>query len=54
MRFFSSAGQDRFLLEHFFKARRGGVFVEIGTPESDSNTLLFEKRYHGLARVSVQ
>jgi len=43
MRFFSSAGQDRFLLEHFFKAKRGGVFVEIGTPDSDSNTLFFER-----------
>ena len=44
MQFYSSAGQDRFLLDHFFRGKRGGVFVEIGTGgEADSNTLFFER-----------
>jgi hypothetical protein len=45
MRFFSSSGQDRLLLEHFFKGKRGGVFLEIGAgdTEADSNTLFFER-----------
>jgi len=44
MQFYSSAGQDRFLLDHFFRGKRGGVFVEIGTGgETDSNILFFER-----------
>jgi hypothetical protein len=43
MQFFSAAGQDRFLLEHFFKGKRGGVFVDIGAGAADSNTLFFER-----------
>jgi hypothetical protein len=43
MRFFSSSGQDRFLLDHFFKGKRDGVFVEIGATENDSATLFFER-----------
>ena len=30
MNFHSQVGQDRFLLEHFFRGHRGGVFVDIG------------------------
>jgi hypothetical protein len=44
MRFYSSSGQDRFLLDHFFRAKRDGVFVDIGAgDETDSNTLFFER-----------
>jgi FkbM family methyltransferase len=43
--FHSQIGQDRFLLEHFFRGRRGGVFVDIGAYDGEmfSNTLFFER-----------
>jgi len=52
MRFYSSAGQDRFLLDHFFHGKRGGVFVEVGS-EAESNTLFFERSmaWRGLCAV---
>ena len=45
MRFYSQVGQDRFLLENFFRGRRGGVFLDIGAYDGEtlSNTLFFEK-----------
>src|SRR4051812_47759721 len=45
MEFFSQVGQDRFLFEHFFRGRRGGVFVDIGAYDGKkfSNSLFFEK-----------
>ena len=54
MRFYSSAGQDRFLLDHFFHGKRGGVCIEIGgAGEPDSNTLFFERfmGWRGLCAV---
>lgn len=43
MQFFSSSGLDRFLLDQFFRGRRGGVFLDLGARESDSSTLFFER-----------
>lgn len=45
MKFYSQVGQDRFLLEHFFRGKRGGVFVDIGAYDGEtfSNTLFFER-----------
>jgi hypothetical protein len=45
VKFHSQIGQDRFLLEHFFRGRRGGVFVDIGAYDREmfSNTLFFER-----------
>ena len=45
MKFFSQVGQDRFLLENFFRGKRGGVFLDIGAYDGEtfSNTLFFEK-----------
>ena len=45
MRFFSQLGQDRYLLENFFRGKRGGVFVDIGAYDGQtfSNTLFFER-----------
>jgi FkbM family methyltransferase len=45
VKFHSQAGQDRFLLEHFFRGRRGGVFVDIGAYDGEtfSNSLFFER-----------
>jgi FkbM family methyltransferase len=45
MKFFSQIGQDRFLLENFFRGKRGGVFVEIGAYDGEtfSNTLFYER-----------
>ena len=45
MRFYSQVGQDRFLLENFFRGRRGGVFLDIGAYDGEtlSNSLFFEK-----------
>jgi FkbM family methyltransferase len=45
VKFHSQVGQDRFLLENFFRGRRGGVFVEIGAYDGEtlSNTLFFER-----------
>jgi FkbM family methyltransferase len=38
-------GQDRFLLENFFRGKRGGVFVDVGAYDGErfSNTLFFEQ-----------
>jgi FkbM family methyltransferase len=43
--FFSQVSQDRFLLENFFRGRRGGVFLDIGAYDGEtlSNTLMFER-----------
>ena len=43
MQFFSSSGLDRFLLDQFFRGKRGGVFLDLGARESDSSTLFFER-----------
>ena len=45
MKFHSQVGQDRFLLENFFRGKRGGVFVDIGAYDGEtlSNTLFFER-----------
>ena len=45
MKFYSQSGQDRFLLENFFRGKRGGVFVDVGAYDGEtySNTLFFEK-----------
>jgi len=45
VKFYSQVGQDRFLLENFFRGRRGGVFLDIGAYDGEtfSNTLFFEK-----------
>ncbi len=43
-RWFSQAGQDRFLDEQVFRGKRGGVFIDIGAYDgwTGSNTLFFE------------
>ena len=45
MKFSSQAGQDEFLLQNFFRGRRGGVFVDVGAydGEKHSNSLFFER-----------
>ncbi len=45
MKFYSQAGQDQFLFEHFFRGKRNGVFVEVGAFDGEqfSNTLFFER-----------
>lgn len=45
MKFFSQTGQDRFLLENFFRGKRGGVFVDVGAYDGEfySNTLFYER-----------
>lgn len=45
MKFFSQVGQDRFLLENFFRGKRGGVFVDVGAYDGErySNTLFYER-----------
>jgi hypothetical protein len=45
VKFFSQIGQDRFLLENFFRGKRSGVFVEIAACEGEkfSNTLFYER-----------
>jgi len=60
MRFYSSAGQDRFLLDHFFRGKRGGTFAEIGAEigagrEAESNTLFFEHAmdWHGVRVAGI-
>ena len=44
-RYFSQAGQDRYLNEQFFKNKRNGTFVEIGGHDgwTGSNCVFFEK-----------
>src|SRR5207248_4315569 len=36
VKFYSQVGQDRFLLEHFFRGQRGGVFVDIGAYDGET------------------
>jgi FkbM family methyltransferase len=45
VKFYSQVGQDRFLLENFFRGKRGGVFVDIGAYDGEtfSNTLFYER-----------
>jgi FkbM family methyltransferase len=45
VKFHSQVGQDRFLLENFFRGKRQGVFVEIGAYDGEtfSNSLFFER-----------
>ncbi|HVT34702.1 MAG TPA: hypothetical protein VHE37_03920 [Nevskiaceae bacterium] len=43
MKFYSQGGQDQYLLESFFRGRRGGSFVEIGAAPDAGNTLMFER-----------
>jgi FkbM family methyltransferase len=45
VKFYSQVGQDRFLLENFFRGKRGGVFVDIGAYDGEtySNTAFFER-----------
>jgi hypothetical protein len=45
VKFYSQVGQDRFLLENFFRGRRNGVFLDIGAYDGEtlSNTLFFEE-----------
>jgi FkbM family methyltransferase len=45
VKFSSQAGQDQFLLDNFFRGRRGGIFVDVGAydGEKHSNTLFFER-----------
>ena len=45
MKFYSQVGQDRFLLENFFRGKRGGVFVDVGAYDGEklSNSLFFER-----------
>lgn len=46
MKFYSQVGQDRYLLENFFRGKRNGVFVDVGAYDGVkfSNTLFFEER----------
>lgn len=45
MQFYSQVGQDRYLLENFFRGKRDGVFVDIGAYDGEkfSNSLFFER-----------
>ena len=45
VKFYSQVGQDRFLLENFFRGKRGGVFLDIGAYDGEtfSNTAFFER-----------
>lgn len=43
MKFFSQVGQDKFLLDHIFRGKRKGTFVDVGAYDGErfSNTLFF-------------
>jgi FkbM family methyltransferase len=45
MRFYSQVGQDKYLLDSFFKGRRDGIFLDIGAYDGEtfSNSLFFEE-----------
>jgi hypothetical protein len=47
MHFFSQAGQDQFIFESFFRGKRNGVFVDIGTYEPEKSNSLFFERFLG-------
>lgn len=53
--YYSQHSQDRFLDEHIFKGKTGGVFVEIGAfnGEAFSNTCFFE-RFRGWTGLCVE
>jgi FkbM family methyltransferase len=53
--FFSQFGQDRYLHQHVFENKRGGVFVDIGAYDglTGSNTLFFEK-FQGWNGICVE
>ena len=44
----SQLNQDKYIIDHIFKSKENGVFVDIGANDgvTQSNTLLFEKRYN--------
>ncbi len=48
MRFYSQVGQDKYLLENFFRGKRNGVFLDIGAYDGEtfSNSLFFEETMH--------
>ena len=45
MKFYSQSGQDQFLLENFFKGKRGGTFVDVGAYDGEkfSNSAFLER-----------
>jgi FkbM family methyltransferase len=45
MQFYSQIGQDKYVLESFFRGKRRGVFLDIGAYDGEkfSNTLFFER-----------
>jgi len=45
LKFYSQHGQDEFVLNNFFRGKRGGVFVDVGAYDGEtySNTLFFER-----------
>jgi FkbM family methyltransferase len=45
MKFHAQVGQDRYLLENFFRGKRNGVFLDVGAYDGEkfSNTLFFEE-----------
>ena len=45
MQFYSQVGQDRYLLDNFFRGKRDGVFLDIGAYDGEtfSNSLFFEE-----------
>src|SRR5579872_7214202 len=55
MNFFSRAGQDQFLFDHFFRGRRDGVFVDVGASDGEkfSNSLFFE-RFLGWSGLCIE
>jgi FkbM family methyltransferase len=55
VKFFSQLGQDHFLFEHFFRGKRGGVFVDVGAYDGEkfSNSLFFE-RFMGWTGLCIE
>ncbi len=45
MQFYSQIGQDKYVLESFFRGKRRGVFLDVGAYDGEkfSNTLFFER-----------
>lgn len=45
MQFYSQIGQDRYLLDSFFRGKRNGVFLDIGAYDGQtfSNSLFSKK-----------
>ena len=48
MQFYSQVGQDKYLLDSFFRGKRNGVFLDIGAYDGQtfSNSLFFEETMH--------